>query len=85
MIQPTSSQLTQAAAPAAQTPQQPAAAPPKAVAKAEDSVNLSSIALAAAKEATETQTQTAKEASKGDNQAKRLLAKEQAAQQITKG
>ena len=41
-----------------------------------DTVQLSSAAQKALQEATETQAQTAKEAGKGDMQAKRLLAKE---------
>jgi hypothetical protein len=46
-----------------------------------ETVQLSSAAQAALQEAVETQAQTAKEAGKGDLQAKRLLAKETAAQQ----
>lgn len=45
-----------------------------------DAVQLSSAAQAALKEMTETPAQTAKEASGGDVQAKRLLAKEEATQ-----
>jgi hypothetical protein len=48
-----------------------------------DTVQLSSIAQAALKEATETPAQTAKEANGGDRQAQRLLAK-QAAEKIGK-
>ena len=44
-----------------------------------DAVQISSAALAAFQEATETAAQTAKEAGKGDHQAQRLLAKEAAA------
>ncbi|HXF27866.1 MAG TPA: hypothetical protein VN610_11340 [Bryobacteraceae bacterium] len=43
-----------------------------------DTVQLSSLAQAAIQEASETSTQTAKEASGGDAQAQRLLAKEAA-------
>lgn len=43
-----------------------------------DSVQLSSAATAALREATETQTQTAQEARNGDHQAQRLLQKETA-------
>jgi TRAP-type mannitol/chloroaromatic compound transport system substrate-binding protein len=43
-----------------------------------DQVQLSSAAQAALEEATETQAQTAKEASAGDAQARRLLAKQEA-------
>lgn len=44
----------------------------------EDTVQLSSLAQAALQEASETPTQTAKEANGGDAQAQRLLAKEAA-------
>ncbi len=44
-----------------------------------DTVQLSSAAQAALREATETPAETAKEANAGDNQAKRLQAKEAAA------
>jgi hypothetical protein len=47
-----------------------------------DTVQLSSIAQVALKEATETPAQTAKEANGGDRQAQRLLAK-QAAEKLT--
>ena len=46
-----------------------------------DKVELSSAAQAALEEATETQAQTAKEASAGDAQAKRLLAQQETARQ----
>lgn len=48
---------------------------------ATDTVQISSAAQAALKEAMETSTQIAQEASKGDHQAQRLLAKEAAAHQ----
>jgi len=48
-----------------------------------DSVQLSSAAQAALQEAMETSAQTAKEAGKGDAQAKRLLAREAAAKAET--
>ena len=48
-----------------------------------DSVELSSSAQAALQEAMETSAQTAKEAGKGDAQAKRLLAREAAAKAET--
>jgi hypothetical protein len=48
-----------------------------------DSVQLSSAAQAALQEAMETPAQTAKEAGKGDAQAKRLLAREAAAKAET--
>jgi len=75
------SHVTQA--PAAQTPT--VAAQPKApAAKAQqlptDKVTISAAAQTAAQELTETRVQTTQEASKGDLQAKRLLAKESAAQ-----
>jgi hypothetical protein len=47
----------------------------------QDSVQLSSAAQSALRESTETPAQTAKEASSGDMQAKRLLAKEEAAKE----
>jgi hypothetical protein len=53
------------------TATQPSSASPK-----QDSVSLSSVALAALKESTETPAQTASEAAHGDRQAKRLLAKQ---------
>jgi hypothetical protein len=46
-----------------------------------DKVQLSSAAQAALREAVETPAQTAKEAGSGDNQAKRLLAKAEAAKE----
>ena len=46
-----------------------------------DQVQLSSAAQAALREAVETPAQTAKEAGSGDNQAKRLLAKAEAAKE----
>jgi hypothetical protein len=58
-------------------PANPKVAEPKAQPK--DSVQISSVAKQALQEATETQAQTAQEARGGDLQAKRLLAKEEAA------
>ncbi|MGD0282978.1 MAG: hypothetical protein ABSB95_11520 [Dissulfurispiraceae bacterium] len=49
-----------------------------------DTVQVSSAAQAALQEATETAAQTAKEASAGDHQAQRLLAKEAAARATEK-
>ncbi|HME44203.1 MAG TPA: hypothetical protein VKF36_14015 [Syntrophorhabdales bacterium] len=49
-----------------------------------DTVKLSNAALVAAQEATETPTQTLKEANSGDRQAQRLLAKEAAAKAAAK-
>lgn len=46
-----------------------------------DKVQLSDAAQSALREASETQAQTAKEAGSGDNQARRLLAKEEAAKE----
>jgi hypothetical protein len=46
-----------------------------------DKVQLSGAAQSALREASETQAQTAKEAGSGDNQARRLLAKEEAAKE----
>jgi hypothetical protein len=69
-----------AAKAAATTPRQqstPARAPTKAPAIA-DTVNISTAAQNALQESAETSTQTAKEASRGDHQAQRLLAKETA-------
>jgi hypothetical protein len=62
--------------PVKQQPAQPAATPQPV---ATDTVKISSAALAAFQEATETSVQTAKEAGKGDVQAQRLLAREAAA------
>jgi hypothetical protein len=67
--QPEAAQPKTAAAPAAKTPQTPT-----------DTVHLSSAAVQTpAQEIRETPAQTIQEAAKGDNQAKRLLAKEEAA------
>ncbi|HYL64247.1 MAG TPA: hypothetical protein VE077_16665 [Candidatus Methylomirabilis sp.] len=80
------SHVTQA--PAAQT--QTAAPQPKAApaAKAQqlptDTVNIRSAAQSLAAEAVESRAQTIQEAAKGDSQARRLLAKETAAQQVAK-
>jgi hypothetical protein len=49
-----------------------------------DTVKLSNAALVAAQEATETSTQTLREAMSGDSQAQRLLAKEAAAKTAAK-
>ena len=68
---------------AAQKPPQPAPKP----AATTDSVKLSQTAqamLAALQEATETQAQTGKEASNGDPQAQRLLAKQAARKPVAK-
>jgi hypothetical protein len=65
--------------PAAATPKPaPAQASSKAITPAA-TVNISSAAQSALQESQETQTQTVKEASHGDRQAGRLLAKESAA------
>jgi hypothetical protein len=53
--------------------------PPPTASTTTDTVNISSAAKAAVQEFMETQAQTAKEASGGDLQAQRLLAKEAAA------
>jgi hypothetical protein len=81
MIKPVASAI-QAQPSVSSTPveQQPAQAKPQPVAA--DTVNISSAALAAFQEATETSVQTAKEAAKGDRQAQRLLAKEAAAKAV---
>lgn len=72
--------------PAAQP--QAAASQPKAAAKTQqlptDTVHISSAAQSLAQEAVESRAQTIQEAAKGDGQANRLLAKEDAAQQVTK-
>jgi len=73
-VNQTSSTQTQAAAPEAK----PAAT--KAQQLPNDTVTISSAAKAAAQELTETHVQTAQEAARGDLQAKRLLARESAAQ-----
>ena len=77
---------TQPAAPSTGTsPQKPAQSHPQSAAT--DSVQLSAAAqaaVAAMKEARETPAQTAKEATGGDLQAKRLLAKEAAARPAAK-
>ena len=81
MIKPVASAI-QAQPSVSSTPvkQQPAQPKPQPVAA--DTVNISSAALAAFQEATETSVQTAKEAAKGDRQAQRLLAKEAAAKAV---
>jgi hypothetical protein len=70
------SQIQPAAHPATQSPKatQSKTESPKKT----DTVQLSSIAQASFQEATETPTQTAKEASGGDHQAQRLLARQAA-------
>jgi hypothetical protein len=70
----------QAIAQPAAVSKQPSPATPKAAPAAApaDTVQISSAAVAALKEAQETPAQTAKEAAGGDIQAKRLLAKEAA-------
>jgi hypothetical protein len=77
---------TQPAAPSTKTPaQKPAPAEPKSAAT--DSVQLSPAAqamVAALQEARETPAQTSQEASHGDNQARRLLAREAAAKPAAK-
>jgi len=69
--------LSGAAHSSAQVTKQPPAAGPQATPA--NTATLSSAVQAAAQEATETPAQTAIEASKGDTQAQRLLAKEAAA------
>jgi hypothetical protein len=59
-------------------------APSKTAAAHGDTAQLSSAAQAALKEATETPVQTSKEASSGDLQAQRLLARESASTQTGK-
>jgi len=72
--------VTQAPVNPEAAPQKPAAAPAaKASQVPTDTVHLSSTALqTAAQEVKETRAQTIQEAAKGDNQAKRLLAREEA-------
>jgi hypothetical protein len=79
--------------PSAATPHQPVApvtsanpktTPAKASAAASDQVHLSSAALAALQEASETPAQTAKEARAGDHQAQRLLVRESHASTLAK-
>lgn len=60
-------------------PQSPVADAAKSPPPAKDSVHVSSTAQKMQQEATETAAQTAMEAAKGDTQAKRLLAREDAA------
>ncbi|HZC66276.1 MAG TPA: hypothetical protein VE545_06865 [Candidatus Dormibacteraeota bacterium] len=60
--------------------QKTAALAPKSAAVPSDTVTISNAAKAALQEATETKSQTAKEAQSGDHQAQRLLAKENSAQ-----
>lgn len=60
-------------------------APSKPAAAHGDTAQLSSAAQAALKEAMETPAQTSKEASRGDLQAQRLLARESASTQTKKG
>jgi hypothetical protein len=50
----------------------------------QDTVSISSAAKAAAQEILETSAQTAQEASRGDHQAQRILAREEAAAQAAK-
>jgi hypothetical protein len=59
--------------------QKPSDSKPQPVSTANDTVQISNAANAALQEATETPQQTAQEASKGDHQAQRLMAKEAAA------
>jgi hypothetical protein len=68
---------SQQAAAANQKATQPQAAPKAPVPK--DTVQISTAAQTALQESRETSTQTAQEASRGDRQAARLLAKESAA------
>ena len=78
---------TQPAVQASGPSKQKAVAPEAKAASTTDSAQLSQTAeamLAALKEATETSTQTAKEAGSGDMQAARLLAKEAAAESASK-
>jgi hypothetical protein len=66
------------------TPPKPTTAAAKTPQTATDTVKISSAAVqTAAQEISETPAQTVREAAKGDNQAKRLLAREQAATQVT--
>jgi uncharacterized protein involved in type VI secretion and phage assembly len=74
----------QAVAPSAAT-QNTAPAKTSGSTQQQDTTQLSSAALAAMKEATETPAQTAKEAASGDRQAQRLLAKETASRIDVKG
>jgi hypothetical protein len=88
MVQPISNvaQTQPVAEPTKTSTAKPAQPAPKAAISA-DSVNLSNAAQALAatlKEARETPAQTAKEAQGGDLQARRLLAKEEAAKTIVK-
>jgi hypothetical protein len=57
-------------------PEKTGALAPKSAAVPSDTVSISNAAKAALQEATETKSQTAKEAQSGDHQAQRLLAKE---------
>ena len=81
MIKPVTNPI-QAQAPVDSTPVKHQPAQPKPQPVAADTVNISSAALAAFQEATETSVQTAKEAANGDRQAQRLLAKEAAAKAV---
>jgi hypothetical protein len=69
--QPKQAAPAQTAAPAAKTSKLP-----------QDTVQLSSTISTPAEEAKETQAQTVQEAARGDNQARRILAQEQAAAQV---
>ena len=76
--------VTQAQSPAKTSAPSPRPAPPKppsSRAPATDTVQLSNAALAI-QESIETPAQTAKEASSGDRQAQRLLAREAAAKKV---
>jgi hypothetical protein len=75
------------AQPAAQAPppvQQKSTQPKPQHATKTDTVHISNAGLAAVQEATETNAQTVNEASHGDSQAQRLLAKEAAAKAAAK-
>jgi len=78
------SSVAQAPAAAQSTAPVQNAAPAKPQATPTDTVQISSAAQTAAQELVETRAQTTREASKGDQQAVRLLARENAAAQLTK-
>lgn len=71
-------QATAAAQPASTTQPQSGTTAQGSTSSASYTVSISSVARAAFAEATETSVQTAQEANRGDKQAQRLLAKEQA-------
>ena len=78
-IPPTETSTASAKVPSSETAQAKVQAPSNPAAVPKDTVAISNAAQTALQEAQETQAQTIKEASSGDRQAQRLVAKENAA------